>query len=149
MTVKCTTIEVSIIPNSIFPLISFPPVKKRFILLLICMRVCCLYVYMCMCPWKPKGTSDLLELEIQLLGCGYWELNLGPLQEQQMLLTVEPSFQLLPLCLNPPFIALETRGNLHPIPGICTVKDIGVSLSRIEPYRVTGAPEKIFAWLCI
>lgn len=44
VTVKCTTIEVSIIPNSIFPLISFPPVKKRFILLLMCMYVC-MYVY--------------------------------------------------------------------------------------------------------
>ena len=25
--------------------------------------------------------------------CGYWELNLGPLEEQPVLLTAEPSFQ--------------------------------------------------------
>lgn len=96
---------------------------------------------MCMCPWKPKGdlrSSGARDTAV----VRYWELNLGPLQEQQMLSTVEASLQLLPLCLNPPFIALETSGNLHPIPGICTVKETGVSPSRTESYQVTGAPKK-------
>lgn len=27
------------------------------------------------------------------LSCGYWKLNLGPVREQKILLTMEPSFQ--------------------------------------------------------
>lgn len=48
---------------------------------------------------RQKRTPDLLEeLELWVLVnhfCGFWELNLGPLQEQQFLLTIELSPQLL------------------------------------------------------
>lgn len=40
-----------------------------------------------------KRVSDPLGLELQPL-CGPWELTLGPLEEQPVLLTVEPSLQL-------------------------------------------------------
>jgi hypothetical protein len=37
---------------------------------------------------------ETLELELHYDPlCGYWELNPGPLAEQQMLLTAEPSLQ--------------------------------------------------------
>lgn len=42
------------------------------------------------CPWKPEA-SDLLELELQMsmncLTCGCWELDSGPLEEQEILAT--------------------------------------------------------------
>jgi hypothetical protein len=50
----------------------------------------------CMCITCVPGThgqkrvSDPLELESQKIVC--WELNLGPLKEQPVLLTTEPSF---------------------------------------------------------
>lgn len=48
---------------------------------------------------SQKRTPDLSEeLELWVVVshfCGFWELNLGPLQEQQFLLTIEPSPQLL------------------------------------------------------
>ena len=39
--------------------------------------------------------SDPLELELDSceLPCGYWVLNLEPLEEQSVLLTAEPSLQ--------------------------------------------------------
>lgn len=37
--------------------------------------------------WNQSYSSELL--------CGCWELSLGPLQEQQVLLTTEPSFLVL------------------------------------------------------
>lgn len=56
-----------------------------------------LHVYMCiMCLCSAHGiqkmVSDPLALEAQMCEppCGRWELNLGPQQEQQMLLTAEP-----------------------------------------------------------
>ena len=44
-----------------------------------------------------------LELELQVVvthHIGYWELNLGPLQNQCMLLTSEPFPALFPIVLN-------------------------------------------------
>lgn len=50
-------------------------------------------VFMCGCPWNPegfefpgtgaKGNCELLH--------GFWKSNLGPLEEQPMFLTFEPS----------------------------------------------------------
>jgi hypothetical protein len=46
------------------------------------------------CPGAQKRESDSLGLKFEpLFGC--WELNSGPLEEQPMLLTAEPSLQLL------------------------------------------------------
>jgi len=64
----------------------------------------CFYLYVCMhvhpvCAWclrrseegiRSPGTGDKEGCEPP---CGFWELNLGPLQEQQVLLTTEPSLQ--------------------------------------------------------
>lgn len=52
------------------------------------------YVNMSTMPWKPgKKASDPLELEFQAVGSPLvpWELNLGSLVEQYMILTTEPS----------------------------------------------------------
>lgn len=58
-----------------------------------------IYVYVCMCHMytdsrKVKKTaSDPLDL---LLPSGrYWELNLGPLEQQEVLVTTEQSLQLI------------------------------------------------------
>lgn len=51
---------------------------------------------MCSYSRRSQQTSqDLLKLDLQVLGtqCGWWELNLGPLGEQDALLTTEPSLQ--------------------------------------------------------
>ena len=38
-----------------------------------------------------KGTTlDTLELELRTVSYGCWELNLGPLKEQSVLVTAEP-----------------------------------------------------------
>ena len=39
-----------------------------------------------------KSTSDPLDLQLQII-VNCWELNLDPLEEQPVLLTVEPSLQ--------------------------------------------------------
>ena len=54
----------------------------------------CLHVYLCEGVRSPgTGVTDSCELQ-----CRCWELNLGPLEEQLVLLTVEPSLlSLLPL----------------------------------------------------
>jgi hypothetical protein len=38
--------------------------------------------------FPATGVTDSCELP-----CGFWELNLGPLEEQSVLLTAEPSLQ--------------------------------------------------------
>lgn len=45
------------------------------------------------CPWRSEGVSDLLELELWLATSWCWQLSLGPLQEQQTVLTVEVSLR--------------------------------------------------------
>jgi hypothetical protein len=57
-----------------------------------------------MSVWKPvevKRSLRSLALELQgvELPCGCWELNLGPLKEQSMLLTSEPPLQSPPCSL--------------------------------------------------
>ena len=60
----------------------------------------CLHVYLyhmhAWCPGRPEsykssrtGVPDSCELP-----CGCWELNLGPLEKQPVLLTTEPLLQL-------------------------------------------------------
>lgn len=71
-----------------------------YLLLCVWVFVCiciCMYMYVCVWlgPWRPEedvryprtGVIDDYKL---LYGC--WELNQGPLQEQPLLLTFEPSF---------------------------------------------------------
>jgi hypothetical protein len=51
--------------------------------------VFCLHVCLCEGVRYPRiGVTDSCELSI-----GWWELNLGPLEEQPVLLTTEPSLQ--------------------------------------------------------
>ena len=57
----------------------------------VCLCVCELFV--CLVPVEAirslgTGVTDSCEQP-----CGCWELNLGPLEEQEMLLTTEPSLQ--------------------------------------------------------
>ena len=59
----------------------------------------CGYIQECSAHRVQKRALDLLELELQaVVSHIVWELepNLGPMQEQLVLLTTEPSFQ----CLN-------------------------------------------------
>ena len=58
--------------------------------LLACLAVRHVWVW---CPWRSEGVSDLLELELWLATSWCWQLSLGPLQEQQMVLTVEVSLR--------------------------------------------------------
>lgn len=45
---------------------------------------------MCVCPQRPA--EDVIAPGIEVTGsCGCWELNLGPLEEQQVLLAVSPA----------------------------------------------------------
>ena len=54
-----------------------------------CISVC-LYICLCEGVGSPgTGATDNCELP-----CGYWELNLGPLEEQPVLLTAKLSLQL-------------------------------------------------------
>ena len=47
--------------------------------------------HVCVCPQGQKIASDTLELKIgKPHEVGHWELNLGPSEEQQGLLTIEP-----------------------------------------------------------
>ena len=47
------------------------------------------FAYMCVCV----RVSDLEVTDSCELSCGFWDLNLGPLEEQPVLLTTEPSLQ--------------------------------------------------------
>lgn len=65
------------------------------------MGVCfvCMSVHICMqCPYR-RGQQIFCNWSYKwFLHCpGHWELNAGPLQEQQMLLTAEPFWQPLSL----------------------------------------------------
>jgi hypothetical protein len=49
---------------------------------------------------KQKASPDVLELDLEMvveLPCGCWELNTGPLEEQAVLMTAEPSLQTIHL----------------------------------------------------
>lgn len=66
----------------------------------ISMRVFFFCVYLCtLCAWCPQNSDEYigsLELELKSsyeLPFGCWNLNLGPLQEQQLLLIIESSLQ--------------------------------------------------------
>ena len=60
--------------------------------------IICVHAYMCttsvQCPWRPvEGIrSPGQKLQMDASCCGFWELNLGPLEEQ-VLITTEPSLQ--------------------------------------------------------
>ena len=56
-----------------------------FIMFVFCLHVCLHEVV----RYPETGVTDSCELP-----CGYWELNLGPLKEQPVPLTTEPSLQL-------------------------------------------------------
>ena len=43
------------------------------------------------CPWRSEESIGS-PWNWSKPPCGCWELNLGPLQEQQMLLTAKPAF---------------------------------------------------------
>lgn len=56
---------------------------------MLCALVLCLHVYLCEDVRSPEtGVIDICELPT---GC--WQLNPGPLGEQPVLLTAEPSLQ--------------------------------------------------------
>lgn len=65
-----------------------------FLLIFICV---CVYICMCVCVRARacvysahKDQKRLSDVHVTLIiPCGSWEQNLGPLQEQQMLLIVE------------------------------------------------------------
>ena len=60
-----------------------------------CALVFGLQVCLCESVGSPgTGVTDSCELP-----CGYWELNLGPLEEQLEFLTAEPSLQPLGHCI--------------------------------------------------
>jgi hypothetical protein len=57
----------------------------------------CMWVH-CRCPQTyQKRASDII-IDGCELPCGFWELNSGPLEEQMVLLTTEPSLQSLLSC---------------------------------------------------
>ena len=69
---------------------------------------------MCPCHVSIVRASDALELELQYeLQCGCWELNLGPLEEQLVLLTsgMEKNLSGLVSFRNPLSRMFEFRGN--------------------------------------
>ena len=48
------------------------------------------------CPWRPEEdvrSSGIGVTDGDELPCGCWESNLDPLEEQPVLLTIEPSLQ--------------------------------------------------------
>jgi hypothetical protein len=66
----------------------------------------CLYEfcvpYTCRCLWRPEEGVTPLELEFTSsckLSCGSWDLIPGPLQEQPVLLTIEPPVSAVESCL--------------------------------------------------
>lgn len=67
--------------------------------------------YACM-PATQKGTLDFI-IDGSELPCGFWELNLGPLKEQLILLTSEPSLQ--PLL----WYFLKLKANSHTNETMC------------------------------
>lgn len=64
----------------------------------VCLWVCvnaCTHVYVGAAGGQ-KVVSGLLVLELQVVGaaqCGCWDMNTSPLDEQQALLTTDPSLQ--------------------------------------------------------
>lgn len=62
--------------------------------LLPCMYMCQTHAW---CLWKSEegiGSPETGVTDGWEAPCGCWEMNTGTLKEQQVLLTVEPSFQL-------------------------------------------------------
>lgn len=72
----------------------------RFSCFILCTLVFYLHVYLCIkgilgAFWRDQNRElDPLELELQVVlnHCECWESRLGPMQEQLVLLTTEPSF---------------------------------------------------------
>ena len=68
-----------------------------------------------------------LEQALQTVGtnsCGFWELNLGPLEEQLVLLSAEPSLQLeLSICLCLPSAGITgVSHRICPLDRFCKAK---------------------------
>lgn len=60
-----------------------------------CVWVCVCALHMCSASKGLKRVLDPLELELRCyeIPCSCWELNLGPMEEQSELLTIESSLQ--------------------------------------------------------
>jgi hypothetical protein len=82
------------------------PVKYHFLVcisilfLILCVWVFCMHASLCTlfvwCPWRPEDGAGVLVtgiIELVESPCRSWELNLGPLEEQPVLLTAEPALQ--------------------------------------------------------
>lgn len=74
---------------------------NKFLLYLVCMGIltACMSVYphVCLEPRDQKRSSNTLELDRVTdgykLSCGFWDLNPGSLEEEQVLLTTELALQ--------------------------------------------------------
>lgn len=54
----------------------------------------CAFTHLCGYPQRPEEVVRYLRAGVQVThSCGCWELNSSPLQEQQALITTEPSLQ--------------------------------------------------------
>lgn len=72
-----------------------------------CLSVCKYAGYVPDTQRGQKGASDPLELESQVFVSYKWELDLGPLQEQAVLLTTESFLRALVLFLKQDRVALS------------------------------------------
>ncbi|KAM7328484.1 hypothetical protein ACRRTK_012576 [Alexandromys fortis] len=88
--------------------------------------------------------SDSLELELQtVVSChvGAWELNLGPLGEQSVLLTTEPSLQIPSYGLELLILLPPTCVESHQVFGL-TVAYLSTGLQGISvPLAVSHKPD--------
>ena len=86
----------------------------------VCMHVCAPYV--CLLPeYTIEGIKSprMRVTDSYELPCKCWQLNLGPLEEQPVLLTTEPSFSPFSLCFktdyirhkSPQYLGLEINSN--------------------------------------
>lgn len=82
----------------------------------------------CMSVSDDPGITDSCELP-----CGCWESNLGPLEEQSMLLTTEPSFQLQGPNFKATFSLSHIVHQIHPSE---EVNQVGEPAVGILQYRV-------------
>lgn len=58
-----------------------------------CLHVCLCTTYMLGAHGGQKQVSDPMGLELETTPCGCWEVNPGPLEQQQVLLTSRLSLQ--------------------------------------------------------
>ena len=70
----------------------------------------CLSVLLHVCPYITYVSGALETLELQTVRRQLWELNLGCLQVQQLLITTEPSLQAQKLFLETEVIIISSEG---------------------------------------